>query len=175
MIQYHGWTVVDRENPNLLFERNVLGRFCGGECVSIQEVIERTGIRTPVAEQKQQEVYETTHNPAMSTRVRSKYNTSDSLKDPSHPLCFARFEGDMRHFRCHRNSSFLQCEFKSFYILPNTAHSGLNSPSTRCQTISGFIHWIIYELFVIFRIKSVTQTRECNRTSLRSESQLKQH
>ena len=79
MIQYHGWTVVDRQNPNLLFERNVLGRFCGGECVSIQEVIERTGIRTPVAEQKQQEVYETTHNPAISTRVRSKYNTSDSL------------------------------------------------------------------------------------------------
>ena len=78
MIQYHGWTVVDRQNPNLLFERNVLGRFCGGECVSIQEVIERTGIRTPVAEKKQQEVYETTHNPAMSTRVRSKYNTSDS-------------------------------------------------------------------------------------------------
>ena len=95
--------------------------------------------------------------------------------DPSHPLCFARFEGDMRHFRCHRNSSFLQCEFKSFYILPNTAHSGLNSPSTRCQTISGFIHWIIYKLFVIFRIKSVTQTRECNRTSLWFESQLKQH
>ena len=44
----------------------------GGECVSIQEVIERTemshtkpepiatkGIRTAVAEQKQQEVYET--------------------------------------------------------------------------------------------------------------------
>ena len=97
------------------------------------------------------------------------------LKDPSHPLCFARFEGDMRHFQCHRNSSFLQCEFKSFYILPNTAHSGLNSPSTRCQTISGFIHWIIYELFVIFRIKSVTQTWECNRTSLWFESQLKQH
>ena len=97
------------------------------------------------------------------------------LKDPSHPLCFARFEGDMRHFRCHRNSSFLQCEFKSFYILPNTPHSGLNSPSTRCQTISGFIHWIIYKLFVIFRIKSVTQTRECYRTSLWFESQLKQH
>ena len=97
------------------------------------------------------------------------------LNDPSHPLCFARFEGDMRHFRCHRNSSFLQCEFKSFYILPNTAHSGLNSPSTRCQTISGFIHWIICELFVIFRIKSVTQTRECSRTSLWFESQLKQH
>ena len=61
MIQYHG-----------LFERNVLCRFCGVECVSIQEVIERTemsytkpepnaknGIRTAVAEQKQQEVYET--------------------------------------------------------------------------------------------------------------------
>ena len=98
-----------------------------------------------------------------------------TLKDPSHPLCFARFKGDMRHFRYHRNSSFLQCEFKSFYILPNKAHSGLNSPSTRCQTISGFIHWIICELFVIFRIKSVTQTRECNRTSLWFESQLKQH
>ena len=97
------------------------------------------------------------------------------LKDPSHPLCFARFEDDMRHFRCHRNSSFLQCEFKSFYILPNTAHSGLNSPSTRSQTISGFIYWIICELFVIFRIKSVTQTRECNRTSLWFESQLEQH
>ena len=81
----------------------------------------------------------------------------------------------MRHFRCHRNSSFLQCEFKSFYILPNIAHSGLNSPSTRSQTISGFIYWIICELFVIFRIKSVTQTRECNRTSLWFESQLKQH
>ena len=24
MIQYHGWTVVDRQNPNLQFERNVL-------------------------------------------------------------------------------------------------------------------------------------------------------
>ena len=72
MIQYHGWTVVDRQNPNLQFERNVLCRFYGGECVSIQEVIERTemshtkpepnaknGIRTAVAEQKQQEVYET--------------------------------------------------------------------------------------------------------------------
>ena len=71
MIQYHGWTVVDRQNPNLQFERNVLCRFCGGECVSIQEVIESTeisytkpepnsknGIRTAVAEQKQQEVYE---------------------------------------------------------------------------------------------------------------------
>ena len=98
-----------------------------------------------------------------------------TLKDPSHPLYFACFEDDMRHFRCHRNSSFLQCEFKSFYILPNTAHSGLNSPSTRSQTISGFIFWIICELFVIFRIKSVTQTRECNRTSLWFESQLKQH
>ena len=42
MIQYHGWTVVDRRNPNLQFERNVLCRFCGGECLSIQEVIERT-------------------------------------------------------------------------------------------------------------------------------------
>ena len=54
------------------------------ECASIQEVIERTemsytkpepntknGIRTEIAEQKQQEVYET----AMSTRVRSKSNT----------------------------------------------------------------------------------------------------
>ena len=52
--------------------RNVLCRFCGGECVSIQEVIERTeisytkpepnaknGIRTEIAEQKQQEVYKT--------------------------------------------------------------------------------------------------------------------
>ena len=97
------------------------------------------------------------------------------LKDPSHPLCFARFEDDMRHFQCHRNSSFLQCEFKSFYILPNTAHSGLNSPSTCSQTISGFIYWIICELFVIFRKKSVTQTRECNRTSFWFESQLKQH
>ena len=65
----------------------------------------------------------------------------------------------MRHFRCHRNSSFLQCEFKSFYILPSTAHSGLNSPSTRSQIISGFIYWIICELFVIFCIKSVTQIR----------------
>ena len=64
---------------------------------------------------------------------------SKDLKDPSHPLCFARLEDDMRHFRCHRNSSFLQCEFKSFYILPNIAHSGLYSPSTRSQTISGFI------------------------------------
>ena len=61
------------------------------------------------------------------------------LKYPSHPLCFARLEDDMRHFRCHRNSSFLQCEVKSLYILPNIAHSGLNSPSTRSQTISGFI------------------------------------
>ena len=59
---------------------------------------------------------------------------SGFLKDPSHPLCFARLEDDMR---------FLQCEFKSFYILPNIAHSGLNSPSTRSQTISGFIYWII--------------------------------
>ena len=72
MIQYHRWTVVDRQNPNLQFERNVLCRFCGGECVSIQEVIECTemsyikpgpnaknGIRMAVAEQKQQEVYET--------------------------------------------------------------------------------------------------------------------
>ena len=72
MIQYHGWTVVGRQNPNLQFERNVLCRFCGGKCVSIQEVIERTemsytkpepnaknGIRTAIAEQKQQEVYET--------------------------------------------------------------------------------------------------------------------
>ena len=72
MIQYHGWTVVDRQNPNLQFERNVLCRLCGGECVSIQEVIECTemsytkpepngknGIRMAVAEQKQQEVYET--------------------------------------------------------------------------------------------------------------------
>ena len=72
MIQYHGWTVVDRQNPNLQFERSVLCRFCGGECVSIQEVIERTemsctkpepnaknGIRTAVAEQKQHELYET--------------------------------------------------------------------------------------------------------------------
>ena len=72
MIQCHGWTIVDRQNPNLQFERNVLCRFCGGECVSIQEVIERTensytkpeqnaknGIRTEIAEQKQQEVYET--------------------------------------------------------------------------------------------------------------------
>ena len=33
MIQYHGWTVVDRQNPNLQFKRNVLCRFCGGECV----------------------------------------------------------------------------------------------------------------------------------------------
>ena len=33
------------------------------------------------------------------------------LKDPSHPLCFAHLEDDMRHFRCHRNSSFLQCKF----------------------------------------------------------------
>ena len=70
-IQYHGWPVVDRQNPNLQFERNVLCRFCAGKCVSIQEVIERTemsytkpepnaknGIRTAVAEQKQQEVYE---------------------------------------------------------------------------------------------------------------------
>ena len=64
---------------------------------------------------------------------------SENLKDPSHPLCFARLEDDMRHFQCHQNSSFLQCEFKSFYILPNIAHSGLNSPSTRSQTISGFI------------------------------------
>ena len=31
MIQCHGWTVVDRQNPNLQFERNVLYRFCGGE------------------------------------------------------------------------------------------------------------------------------------------------
>ena len=72
MIQYHGWTVVDRQNPNLQFERTVLCRFCEGKCVSIQEVIECTemsyskpepnaknGIRTAVAEQKQQEVYET--------------------------------------------------------------------------------------------------------------------
>ena len=63
MIQYHGWTVVDRQNPNLQFERNVLSQFCGGKCVSIQEVIERTemsytkpepnsknGIRTAVAD-----------------------------------------------------------------------------------------------------------------------------
>ena len=92
------------------------------------------------------------------------------LKDPSHPLCFARFEGDMRHFRCHRNSSFLQCEFKSFYILPNTAHSGLNSPSICCQTISGFIHWIICELFVIFRIKSVTPCKHGNVIAHRSGS-----
>ena len=97
MIQYHGWTVVDRQNPNLQFERNVLCRFCGEECVSIQEVIERTeisytksepnaknGIRTAVAEQKQQEVFETEHiTQQRPTRVRSgvrsKYNTSDSL------------------------------------------------------------------------------------------------
>ena len=63
----------------------------------------------------------------------------DNLKDPSHPLCFARLEDVMRHFRCHRNSRFLQCECKSFYILPNIAHSGLNLPSIRSQTISGFI------------------------------------
>ena len=67
------------------------------------------------------------------------WNRLKHLKDPSHPLCFARLEDDMRHFRCHRNSSFLQCEFKSFYILPNIAYSGLNSPSTRSQTFSGFI------------------------------------
>ena len=35
--------------------------------------------------------------------------------------------------------AFLQYEFESSYILPNTAHSSLNSPSTRSQTISGFI------------------------------------
>ena len=72
-------------------------------------------------------------------QINSRQNQINSRKDPSHPLCFARLEDDMRHFRCHRNSSFLQCEFKSFYILPNIAHSGLNSPSTRSQTISGFI------------------------------------
>ena len=69
----------------------------------------------------------------------------------------------MCHFWCHQNSSFLQCEFKSFYILPNTAHSGLNSPSTLSQTISGFISWNICVLFVIFRVKSVTQIWDCNR------------
>ena len=78
---------------------------------------------------------------------------SPTLKDPSHPLCFACLEDDMRHFQCHRNSSFFQCEFKSFYILPNTAHSGLNSPSTRSQTIIGLIQWIICVLVCDFSHK----------------------
>ena len=39
------WTVVDRQkNLNLQFERNSQCRFCGGESVSIQEVIERAEI-----------------------------------------------------------------------------------------------------------------------------------
>ena len=68
-----GLLLIIRQNQNLQFERNVLCRYCGGECVSIQEVgIERTemsytkpepnaknGIRTEIAEQKHQEVYET--------------------------------------------------------------------------------------------------------------------
>ena len=71
-LQMDGLLLISRQNPNLQFELNVLCRFCGGECVSIQEVIERTemsytrpepnaknGIRTEIAEQKQQEVYET--------------------------------------------------------------------------------------------------------------------
>ena len=56
----------------LLLIDKIQCRFCRGKCVSIQEVIEHTamsytkpepnaknGIRTAVAEQKQQEVYET--------------------------------------------------------------------------------------------------------------------
>ena len=37
------WTVVDRQNLNLQFERNALCRFCGGESISIQEV-EKVGL-----------------------------------------------------------------------------------------------------------------------------------
>ena len=37
------WTIVDRQNLNLQFERNALCRFCGGESVSIQE-IEKVGL-----------------------------------------------------------------------------------------------------------------------------------
>ena len=76
MIQYHGWTIVDRQNPNLRAKSPVRKEctmsILRRECVSIQEVIERTeisytkpepnaknGIRTEIAEQKQQEVYET--------------------------------------------------------------------------------------------------------------------
>ena len=64
------------------------------------------------------------------TRLGYAVKLSVKLKDPSHPLCFARLEDVMRH---------LQCECKSFYILPNIAHSGLNLPSIRSQTISGFM------------------------------------
>ena len=69
-----GLLLISKQNSNLqrFAERNVLCRFCGGECLSIQEVIECTemnytkpqpdaknGIRTKITEQKQQEVYET--------------------------------------------------------------------------------------------------------------------
>ena len=37
------WTVVDRQNLNLQFERNALCRFCRGESISIQEV-EKVGL-----------------------------------------------------------------------------------------------------------------------------------
>ena len=59
----------------------------------------------------------------------------------------------------------LQCQFKSFYILPNIAHSGLSLPPIRSQTISGFLLRIICVLLAIFRITSVTQQAwENNRT-----------
>ena len=47
-----------------------------------------------------------------------------SLKDPSHPQCFARIEWEIRHFLCPLKSGFFHSELKSGYIRANTASLG---------------------------------------------------